>query len=84
MDVGSWLRNLGLDRYEAAFRENEIDGEMLPNLTAEDLKELGVAVIGHRRKMLMAIAELSSATAVDMKAPGTAEPGQLASGGTSP
>ena len=65
MDVGDWLRSLGLGQYEAAFRENEIDGEILPTLTAEDLKELGVAVLGHRRKMLTAIAEIagSSATA---------------------
>jgi SAM domain (Sterile alpha motif) len=38
---GGWLRSLGLERYEAAFRENEIDGTVLPSLTAEDLKELG-------------------------------------------
>ena len=43
MDVGEWLRGLGLGQYETAFRENEIDGEVLPKLTAEDLKELGVA-----------------------------------------
>ena len=44
MDVVVWLRSLGLGKYEAAFRENEIDETVLPNLTAEDLKELGVAV----------------------------------------
>ena len=43
MDVGDWLRSLGLAQYEAAFRENEIDGAVLPKLTAEDLKDLGVA-----------------------------------------
>ena len=42
MDVMVWLRGLGLGKYEAAFRENEIDGTVLPNLTADDLKELGV------------------------------------------
>ncbi len=41
MDLGAWLRSLGLERYEAAFRENEIDGTVLPSLTAEDLKDLG-------------------------------------------
>jgi len=41
MDVGSWLRSLGLETYEQAFRDNKIDGEVLPNLTAEDLKDLG-------------------------------------------
>ena len=42
MDVGDWLRGLGLGQYEATFRENEIDVDVLPTLTAEDLKELGV------------------------------------------
>ncbi len=58
MDVGGWLRSLGLERYEAAFRENEIDDTVLPSLTAEDLKELGVGILGHRRKLLDAIAAL--------------------------
>ena len=61
MDVGGWLRGLGLEQYEAAFRENEIDGKVLPKLTAEDLKDLGVGVVGHRRKILSAIAELAGA-----------------------
>jgi SAM domain (Sterile alpha motif)/Adenylate and Guanylate cyclase catalytic domain len=56
MDLGGWLRSLGLERYEGAFRENEIDETVLPNLTAEDLKELGVSALGHRRKLLDAIA----------------------------
>src|SRR5271154_6346105 len=63
MDVGDWLRGLGLGQYETAFRENEIDGDVLPTLTAEDLKGLGVVALGHRRKMLTAIAELSGSTA---------------------
>src|SRR5262249_49635156 len=58
MDVGSWLRGLGLERYEAAFRENEIDGTVLSTLTADDLKDLGVGIVGHRRKLLDAIAAL--------------------------
>jgi predicted ATPase/class 3 adenylate cyclase len=58
MDVVVWLRSLGLGKYEAAFRENDIDETVLPNLTAEDLKELGVASLGHRRKLLDAIAAL--------------------------
>ena len=58
MDVGSWLRGLGLERYEAAFRENEIDETGLPALTADDLKDLGVGIVGHRRKLLDAIAAL--------------------------
>src|ERR1700731_2401957 len=62
MDVAVWLRSLGLEKYEAAFRENEIDETVLPNLTAEDLKELGVTALGHRRKLLDAIAVLPSDT----------------------
>ena len=58
MDLGHWLRSLGLERYEAAFRENEIDETVLLKLTAEDLKELGVAALGHRRKLLDAISAL--------------------------
>jgi hypothetical protein len=49
MDVVVWLRSLGLGKYEAASRENEIDETVLPNLTAEDLKDLGVSIVGHRR-----------------------------------
>ena len=58
MDIGGWLRSLGLERYEAAFRENEIDETVLPTVTAEDLKDLGVDIVGHRRKLLNAIALL--------------------------
>jgi len=60
MDIGSWLRSLGLERYEAAFRENEIDETVLPSLTHETLKELGVTAVGHRLKLLGAIAALGS------------------------
>src|SRR5262249_47688337 len=62
MDLGSWLRSLGLERYEAAFRENEIDEAVLPSLTQEDLKELGVSAVGHRRKLLDAITALRADT----------------------
>src|SRR5262245_36093560 len=58
MDVAGWLRSLDLERYEAAFRENEIDEAVLPSLTAEDLKDLGVTIVGHRRKLLDAIAAM--------------------------
>jgi class 3 adenylate cyclase len=61
MDIGGWLRGLGLDRYEQAFRENEIDEEVLPGLTADDLKNLGVALVGHRCRLLDAIAALGTA-----------------------
>ena len=58
MEIGTWLRRLGLERYELAFQENEIDWEALPKLTAEDLKDLGVMLGGHRRRLLDAIAAL--------------------------
>ena len=58
MDLGGWLRSLGLERYEGAFRENEIDERVLPSLTQEDLKEIGVGPVGHRRILREAIAAL--------------------------
>jgi class 3 adenylate cyclase len=64
MDIVVWLRSLGLGKYEALFRENDIDEEVLPTLTAEDLKELGVASFGHRRKLLDAIAALRNDASV--------------------
>src|SRR5215472_13979824 len=65
MDVAAWLQHLGLERYVAAFLDNEVDWEVLPKLTSEDLREIGVAAIGHRRKLLDAIAALGA------KAPAT-------------
>src|SRR3954454_18870342 len=58
MDVADWLRTLGLDQYEAAFRENGVDAEVLPTLTGEELKDIGVSLIRHRRRLLEAIAAL--------------------------
>src|SRR5271165_4317279 len=60
MEIADWLRGLGLSQYEAAFRENSIDLEILRKLTSEDIKELGVVSVGHRRRLLAAIEELSS------------------------
>ena len=62
MDVVVWLRGLGLGKYEAIFRENEIDEAVLPSLTHENLKELGVTALGHRLKLLDAIAALRTET----------------------
>ena len=62
MDVVVWLRSLGLEEYEAAFRENKVDAAVLPKLTVEDLKDLGVAAVGDRRKLLEAIEVLRSGT----------------------
>ena len=58
MDIVVWLRSLGLGKYEAVFRENEIDETVLPSLTEEHLKQLGVTALGHRVKLLDAIAAL--------------------------
>ena len=62
MDVGDWLRSLGLGQYEALFRENEIDAEVLPELTEADLEKIGVP-LGHRKRLLKAIANLGAAEA---------------------
>ena len=59
MDLGDWLRSLGLGQYEAAFRENAIERSVLPDLTDQDLEKLGV-LLGHRRKLLRAIADLET------------------------
>src|SRR5215469_14908261 len=76
MDIVVWLRSLGLGKYEAAFRENEIDETVLPDLTHETLKELGVTAVGHRLKLLGAIAALradaGAMAPADAVAPSTA------------
>jgi class 3 adenylate cyclase len=61
MDVGGWLRGLGLGQYEANFRDNKIDADMLPRLTADDLKDIGVSALGDRLRLLDAIAALAGA-----------------------
>jgi class 3 adenylate cyclase len=74
VDILAWLRELGLERYEQAFRENEIAADILPKLTADDLKDIGVTIVGHRRKLLEAIAALaepSLARPAGPTAPGT-------------
>ena len=63
MDVGVWLRGLDLAQYEAAFRENEIDDAVLSMLTVKDLKDIGVAAAGHRRKIMSAIEKLNAPSA---------------------
>jgi class 3 adenylate cyclase len=63
VDVGEWLKSLGLGQYEAAFRENDVDAEVLPRLTGDDLKDLGIPSVGHRRRLLDAIAKLQDDSA---------------------
>jgi class 3 adenylate cyclase/tetratricopeptide (TPR) repeat protein len=58
MDIVAWLTDLGLERYAEQFAANEIDEKILRDLSGEDLKELGVSALGHRKKLLLAIAEL--------------------------
>ncbi len=64
VDIAAWLHGLGLEQYEPAFRANEIDERVLASLTADDLKDLGVTLVGHRRRLLDAIAVLSAAALV--------------------
>jgi class 3 adenylate cyclase len=78
MDIEAWLQGLGLERYGPAFRDNEIDWEVLPKLTSEDLREIGVAAVGHRRKLLDAIAALGAS------APTAAATGAVSGASTPP
>jgi class 3 adenylate cyclase/predicted ATPase len=82
VDIAAWLRGLGLEQYERAFRDNAVDAEVLPELTSEDLKDLGVVQVGHRRKLLSAIAALharpAGAPAADAAAAAPVVPGSAA------
>ena len=75
MDVGEWLKALGLGQYASAFAENDIDFTILNKLTDSDLKELGVGSLGHRKRLLEAIADEKDAprhaTPIERKAPNT-------------
>ncbi len=51
MDVVDWLRDLGLEQYAAAFRENAVTADLLPDLSPQDLKDIGVTAVGHRRRL---------------------------------
>ena len=73
MDLGKWLRSLGLERYEAVFRENAIDADVIRDLTEEHLRDLGVP-IGARLKLLKAIAELRGDAALSGPAAGAPQP----------
>jgi len=85
MDIAAWLRGLGLEQYAPAFRDNDVDSEVLPQLTVDDLISIGVTSVGHRRKLLAAIASLGAAASAasatvaprDTLAPAGAERRQL-------
>src|SRR3984893_15747980 len=62
MDIAGWLRNPGLDPYERAWRKDDMDGNVLRSLTAEDLRDLGISSVGHRRRLLEAISALPAIT----------------------
>src|SRR5580692_4204672 len=62
MDIAVWLRDLGLQQYDALFRENDIDAEVLSDLTDADLEKIGVS-LGHRKRLLKAVAALASPAA---------------------
>jgi class 3 adenylate cyclase len=81
MDTAAWLRGLGLPQYEEAFRANAIDADVLPTLTADDLKDIGVAAIGDRRRLLNAIAALrdgqqDAVAAAETPSPAAADAGR--------
>ena len=65
MDIAAWLRDLGLERYIQAFEANDVDAAVLRTLSADDLKELGVTSLGHRKKLLEAIAALAPPASAD-------------------
>jgi class 3 adenylate cyclase/predicted ATPase len=84
MDIAAWLRELGLERYQQVLRDNDVDAKVLPHLTAEDLKDIGVTSVGHRRRLLAAIEALRAKAATpepkepSATAPPAAEPSREA------
>jgi len=71
MDVGGWLRSLGLGQYEALFRASDIDADILPELTEIDFEKLGVS-LGHRKRLLRAISGLTAADTLAVPSASTA------------
>jgi class 3 adenylate cyclase len=72
--IADWLEKLGLGQYAERFAENDINFAILPHLTDQDLKELGVASLGHRRQLLLAIADLSGVQKGAVQPPSSFEP----------
>src|SRR5690348_4355223 len=74
LDVGEWLQGLGLGEYASGFADNHIDADVLQRLTADDLRDLGVASVGHRRRLLDAISMLSEAAAARTESAAAPQP----------
>src|SRR5690349_2457530 len=79
MDIGAWLNGLGMGQYRQAFLDNDVDQTLLPQLTSDDLKDLGVASLGHRKKLLEAIAGLNGAPPATAVATPSAKPAAASS-----
>ena len=73
MDIDGWLRGIGLAEYAEMFRANDINIDLLGQLTNDDLKDIGVVSLGHRKKLLEAIAERAGAVSVSPE-PALSEP----------
>jgi len=73
LDIETWLHGIGLSQYAATFRSNEIDASLLRGLSGDDLKEMGIAALGHRKKLLEAIALLDAAPDVGASTPAAAD-----------
>ena len=85
ISITDWLRGLGLEQYAPAFRDNDVDSEVLPQLTVDDLISIGVTSVGHRRKLLAAIASLgapAAATTIPTAPVWTHPPPRRRSGGS--
>src|SRR5947209_5868685 len=79
-EITNWLRGLGLEQYASAFHDNAIDLEVLRELTADDLRDLGVSLVGHRRKLLAAIARLRDGPSFSGAPSGSTEPARSGHG----
>ena len=79
MNVADWLRQIGLEQYVQLFAEQDISAEVLPHLTAEDLRDLGIPLVGHRRRLLVAIEALRASDATGHRIDTRRAPGSGAS-----
>jgi SAM domain (Sterile alpha motif) len=80
MDITAWLRDLGLEQYAPTFCDNGIEPRVLPDLTADDLRAIGITMVGHRRILLKAIAALREATPQNRGQPPPFPPPQAGEG----